>query len=188
MGGTPLAAAGLVVAVIEITGPAATLLLLLPFVVLVVAVLWLNRRARPVAPPSAAEAPLPEAPSAAAPPPPAPAPFPAAEAAGDGAALAALHLAAARDDIAAGHAEAAARHLRASLGAAARERDRAVEAEARLELAELARAAGDLTTACEHWQIARGLFRELARADRLGETERLMRAHGCPTDWVLTDF
>ena len=63
-----------------------------------------------------------------------------------------------------------------------------MHAEARLELAEIARASGDLTTACEHWQIARGLFSDLKHAKGRGKAETLMREHGCPTDWVLNDF
>lgn len=187
---------------IEISGLPALVALLAPFAVLLVVILWLRR------PPSAPE---PSAPQAAAevfravPPldtlPPAadvaPAPAPpvdwaarvaGAEAAGDQRALASAYLAYARAELAAGRTEAAAGHLRTSLRAATQGRSPALQAEARLELAELARAAGDLTTACEHWQIARSLFHDLADAARLGETERLMRQHGCPTDWVLNDF
>jgi hypothetical protein len=61
-------------------------------------------------------------------------------------------------------------------------------AAARLELGELARQDGDLITACEHWQIARGLFHDLKNSARVKSTEGRMRDHGCPTDWVLTDF
>ncbi|MGE0023833.1 MAG: hypothetical protein AB7S70_09410 [Hyphomicrobium sp.] len=117
-----------------------------------------------------------------------PARIAAAEAAGDKAALARHYLAFARDEIARGESRVAAEHLRASVGVAARNKDAVVHAEARLELAELARAEGDLTTACEHWQIARALFFELKEQPSLGETERLMQKHGCPTDWVLNDF
>ncbi|WP_072392160.1 hypothetical protein [Hyphomicrobium sp. CS1GBMeth3] len=112
----------------------------------------------------------------------------AAETAADHAALGELYLASARAEIAKGSAEQAAEHLRASLRAATKSKNLPVQAEARLELAELARLAGDLTTACEHWQIARGLFHKLSDAARLDETERQMRTHRCPTDWVLTDF
>lgn len=117
-----------------------------------------------------------------------PARIAAAEAASDNAALARHYLGFARDEIARGESQAAAEHLRASVGTAARNRDAAVHAEARLELAELARVAGDLTTACEHWQIARALFFEIKEQTSVGETERLMQKHGCPTDWVLNDF
>lgn len=111
-----------------------------------------------------------------------------AEAEGDHVALAGLRLAFARAEITRGCSEPAAEQLRASISAAAKSRNASIHAEARLELAELARAAGDLTTACEHWQIARSLFRGLKQRESLGETERLMRQHGCPTDWVLNDF
>lgn len=104
------------------------------------------------------------------------------------AALPALYLALGQDDIARGQIEEGAGHLRSCIRAAARSRNGAVEAEARLELAELAREAGDLTTACEHWQIARSLFHKLARKSDVAGTEDRMQRHGCPTDWVLTDF
>jgi hypothetical protein len=111
-----------------------------------------------------------------------------AEAAGDIAAAASLNLAWARADIAAGRSSDAADRLRTTVRLAAQSKQAALHAEARIELAELAREAGDLTTACEHWQLARALFHDLKRADRVGDTERLMQRHGCPTDWVLNDF
>lgn len=61
-------------------------------------------------------------------------------------------------------------------------------AAARIELGELARLEGDLITACEHWQIARGLFHDLKNKPRSTAVETRMREHGCPTDWVLNDF
>ena len=66
--------------------------------------------------------------------------------------------------------------------------DKKVHGEGRLELAEMAREDGDLTTACEHWQIARRLFSELGLTAELKRPDALMRQHGCPTDWVLNDF
>ena len=111
-----------------------------------------------------------------------------AEERNDTAALPALYLALGQEEIARGNVEEGAGHLRSCIRTAVRSRNAAVEAEARLELAELARGAGDLTTACEHWQIARSLFHKLARASDVSGTEDLMRHHGCPTDWVLTDF
>lgn len=112
----------------------------------------------------------------------------AAEESKDIAALPALYLSLGQEEIARGNANEGAGHLRSCIRAAARSRNAGAEAEARLELAELARASGDLTTACEHWQIARSLFHKLARATDLAGTEERMRRHGCPTDWVLTDF
>lgn len=188
--------------VIEVTGLAATLALLAPFAVLAVVVARLRRASRPrqsetrtaetprEAPPRDVAA-LPQ-PRRTPPPPAEQADWPArigkAEAAGDHAALAGLYLALARTEIAEGRSEHASEHLRASVRAAAKARDAAAQAEARLELAELARAAGDLTTACEHWQIARALFYDLHQQASLSKTEALMQQHGCPTDWVLNDF
>jgi hypothetical protein len=107
---------------------------------------------------------------------------------GDNATLASAYLSYAKSELADGRAKPAGDLLRSSLQFAARTRNRELQAEARLELAELARAEGDLTTACEHWQIARGLFHDLASKPQLDQTETLMRSHGCPTDWVLNDF
>lgn len=112
----------------------------------------------------------------------------AAEQRQDAQALPSLYLALAQEGVAEGNAETAADNLRSCIRWAAKSRNHAAEAEARLELAELARAADDLTTACEHWQIARALFHKLERKSELSGTEDLMRRHGCPTDWVLTDF
>jgi hypothetical protein len=212
-----VAVAGLVLAAIEIDGPLGTLLLLLPLIVLLIVVVRALRTPQ-LSPPEQSEvkqseilsvmkteAPLttePKEPAVDTVPapveqPPAATPAPKedwprrigeAEAANDLASVASHYLAYARDEIAAGRPERAADHLRSSVRASAKAKLGALQAEARLELAELARAAGDLTTACEHWQIARGLFHQLQQAAELGETERLMRQHGCPTDWVLNDF
>jgi hypothetical protein len=111
-----------------------------------------------------------------------------AEAAGRDQDLAALYLAHARELLAAGRRDNAAAELRKSVRIASRIGDAKVHGEGRLELAELARAEGDLTTACEHWQIARRLFSELGQASDLQKADTLMRRHGCPTDWVLNDF
>jgi hypothetical protein len=200
-----IAAAILAAAVIEITGLPATVILLVPFIALALVVAWLRRprvTARPPERPAGILRAIPDA-DALAPEPASSAPEPVpvsappidwtarirdAEATKDHAALAGFHLWYARAEIAAGRPEPAAEHLRSSLRAAAKSKNAAVQAEARLELAELARSAGDLTTACEHWQIARSLFHGLSDTARLGATERLMREHRCPTDWVLNDF
>jgi hypothetical protein len=55
-------------------------------------------------------------------------------------------------------------------------------------LGDLAHKDGDLTTACEHWQIARALFVELKQDGAHESVEVRMLRNGCPTDWVLTDF
>ena len=61
-------------------------------------------------------------------------------------------------------------------------------ARARLALGDVALSKGDPVTACEHWQIARSLFRELRLSQEHDAVEARMRRNGCPTDWVLTDF
>jgi hypothetical protein len=61
-------------------------------------------------------------------------------------------------------------------------------AEARIELAELARAGGDLTSACEHWQMAKLMFHETGRRGDQDRMADVMRQNRCPTDWVLTGF
>lgn len=111
-----------------------------------------------------------------------------AQAKGDESELADLHLALAREKLAAQRVDEAADQLRKAIRVASRIGKKKTHAEARLELAEIARAEGDLTTACEHWQIARGLFAETKHAKELEKAETLMRQHGCPTDWVLNDF
>jgi tetratricopeptide (TPR) repeat protein len=111
-----------------------------------------------------------------------------AEAKGDESELADLHLALAREKLAARRVQEAGDQLRKSIRIASRIGNKKTHAEARLELAEIARADGDLTTACEHWQIARALFSDLSHAKGRDKAETLMREHGCPTDWVLNDF
>jgi len=63
-----------------------------------------------------------------------------------------------------------------------------VHAQARVTLGDLAHTEGDLTTACEHWQIARAIFVELKQHVDHEAVEARMLRNGCPTDWVLTDF
>jgi hypothetical protein len=111
-----------------------------------------------------------------------------AEAAGETAALAELNLELAERHIAAGELAPAADRLRRSILVAARLRQHGTHASARLLLGDLAEREGDLTTACEHWQIARSLFEELKVADRRRAADSRMRRIGCPTDWVLNDF
>jgi hypothetical protein len=63
-----------------------------------------------------------------------------------------------------------------------------IHAEARIELAGIAIQDGDLTSACEHWQMAKTLFHEIGRRADQDRMADLMRRHRCPTDWVLTNF
>jgi hypothetical protein len=64
----------------------------------------------------------------------------------------------------------------------------ATHAIARMQLAEAAYSTGDLTSACEHWHLAREAFRASGHAEEHARVEKLMRDNGCPTDWVLTEF
>lgn len=99
-----------------------------------------------------------------------------------------LYLDLARARIARGERQDAAELLRKCIRIAAKLGQKPLHASARLELGDLVREEGDLTTACEHWQIARGLFHELKQEADLAASEQRMRQHGCPTDWVLNDF
>lgn len=83
--------------------------------------------------------------------------------------------------------EAVKTHLRRSIIIASRLKDHETHALARLELGDQMAEEGDMTTACEHWQIARQIYWD-AQSDRIGPVDDRMRANGCPTDWVLNDF
>lgn len=111
-----------------------------------------------------------------------------AELANDQEALAALYLERARLELSNDNAAGAGNHLRKSVMLATSHNLKKIHAEARLELAEISEASGDMTTACEHWQMARGLFHELDAQDAIKQTDKRMLSNGCPTDWVLTDF
>lgn len=78
--------------------------------------------------------------------------------------------------------------LQRSIRDAATAKQDEVHARARVVLGDLAHKDGDLTTACEHWQIARALFVELKQDGDHESVEARMLRNGCPTDWVLTDF
>lgn len=107
----------------------------------------------------------------------------------DDAAVAKLSLEMARRSLAAGRPESlAATHLRRAIILASRLGDNATHAAARLELGDLVAGQGDMTTACEHWQIARQIFWDGGESQMLAEADRRMIANGCPTDWVLNDF
>lgn len=132
------------------------------------------------------------------PPPPAPAPPPSAsdisrqikeaEAQGSERGLAGLYLSLAHDHVANNRQAEAREDLLKCIRLAARLGEKDVHARARLELGDLSREQGDLTTACEHWQMARQLFFELKSAAPLAQAETRMRQNRCPTDWVLNDF
>ena len=78
--------------------------------------------------------------------------------------------------------------LRKSIRAAATAGLKETHAKARVALGDIAQAKGDPVTACEHWQIARGLFHELKQQGEHAAVDERMLRNGCPTDWVLTDF
>jgi tetratricopeptide (TPR) repeat protein len=111
-----------------------------------------------------------------------------AEARGESARLPGLYLSLAQCRIEDGETVDAEELLRKSIRGAAGAQLKDTHAKARLALGDLAHRSGDLTTACEHWQIARALFHELKqRRDHEAAEGRMLR-NGCPTDWVLTDF
>lgn len=111
-----------------------------------------------------------------------------AEARGQHEKLPSLYLALARHSLAAEEKADAEEFLRMAIRGAGMADQKDIHAKARLALGDAAHAGGDLTTACEHWQIARTIFLELKqRADHEAVETRMLR-NGCPTDWVLTDF
>ena len=114
-------------------------------------------------------------------------PRPAWELAEEGQTPASL-LARAHEHLAAGAHDEAADLLRACARLASKLKEVGIEAVARLELGDLARSHGDMTTACEHWQLARSLYAELKRVDEVTAAVKRMEKAGCPTDWVLTKF
>lgn len=87
-----------------------------------------------------------------------------------------------------GNVEARMAALRSAAGYGALHGPPSVHAAARLALGEAAYGAGDLTSACEQWQMARTAFLEAGDAEQHDRVEKRMRENGCPTDWVLTDF
>lgn len=111
-----------------------------------------------------------------------------AETAGQKQVLAGLLLQQAQEFLAKGQTAEASNVLTRCIRNAAQSNQRTTHAQARLELGEIARAGGDLTTACEHWQIARTLLLELQKMPEFDVVDRRMRQNGCPTDWVLNDF
>ena len=82
----------------------------------------------------------------------------------------------------------AAALLQSAVRAARQAKLPVIHAEARIELAGIAMEDGDLTSACEHWQMAKTMFHETGRRADQDRIADLMRRHRCPTDWVLTNF
>jgi len=111
-----------------------------------------------------------------------------AEASGEAERLPGLYLSLARCRLEEKNKSDAEDLLRKSIRGAAGTQQKDIHARARLALGDLAHAGGDLTTACEHWQIARALFHELKQGRDHEAVETRMLRNGCPTDWVLTDF
>jgi tetratricopeptide (TPR) repeat protein len=112
----------------------------------------------------------------------------AALAAADNMALAGLYLDLARSYEKLGDGAARMEALRSAAGYGSLHGPHASHAAARLQLAEAAYDEGDLTGACEQWQMARSAFFEDGQVDEHERVDRRMRDNGCPTDWVLTDF
>jgi hypothetical protein len=112
----------------------------------------------------------------------------AATAEGDNGALAALYLDLARAHGLAGDEASRLSALRSAATHGSQYGPHAAHAEARIELAESAFRSGDLTSACEQWQIARMALLKDGQSERHASIEKRMRENGCPTDWVLTGF
>jgi tetratricopeptide (TPR) repeat protein len=112
----------------------------------------------------------------------------AATADGDNGALAALYLDLARCHGLAGDEASRLSALRSAATYGSQHGPHAAHAEARIELAEIAFRAGDLTSACEQWQMARAALLKDGQTERHASIEKRMRENGCPTDWVLTGF
>jgi tetratricopeptide (TPR) repeat protein len=102
--------------------------------------------------------------------------------------LAQLYLELAGEYRKAGDEAASLESLRSAAGLAAKHGPPSTHAEARLQLAEAAFQAGDLTGACEQWQMARMALHEAGQQAAQARVDQRMRDNGCPTDWVLTDF
>lgn len=88
----------------------------------------------------------------------------------------------------AGNASDIEKHLRRAIVLATQLGDTVVHAAARLELGDHVAMRDDMTTACEHWQMARQIYWDESRAAELASVDQRMIKAGCPTDWVLNDF
>lgn len=82
----------------------------------------------------------------------------------------------------------AANDVRGGLILALQQGQKLSQAHARVALGDLCKAGSDLTTACEHWQLARDIFAELKETQSRKDVETRIRQNGCPTDWVLNEF
>ncbi len=111
-----------------------------------------------------------------------------AEASGAHHTMAAMYLVLAAHKRALGLDKEAQAALRSAAGIGAQHGPAHVHAVARLELAQAAFDHGDLTAACEQWQIARNAFQRDSKTAEADNVDKRMHANGCPTDWVLTDF
>jgi hypothetical protein len=107
---------------------------------------------------------------------------------GDQAAVAGLGLALARQAADRGVRADAMGYLRETVIAATKAGRAEEHAAARLHLAAFAVTDGDMTTACEHWQMAKVLFHDMGRRVELDKVAERMRQARCPTDWILTQF
>lgn len=112
----------------------------------------------------------------------------AAEANGEKLTLAPLYLKLALAEYAAGNQTGQLTALRSAAGLGALHGPPSAHAEARIALAEISAEAGDLTSACEQWQIARNAYNDDGNTELTARVDKRMRENGCPTDWVLTDF
>lgn len=107
----------------------------------------------------------------------------------DDAAVARLSLQLARDLMAKDETgEEVKLHLRRAIILSSRLKDDDTHAAGRLELGDIMAKEGDLTTACEHWQIARQIFWDHDAKAKQADVDQRMIANHCPTDWVLNDF
>lgn len=111
-----------------------------------------------------------------------------AEAEGATRRLSGLYLSLAQGRLAEGETRAAADFLRKCIQSATTAGLKEPHAQARVALGDIAQEAGDPSTACEHWQIARLLFHELRQTRDYQAVDARMQRNKCPTDWVLTDF
>lgn len=103
-------------------------------------------------------------------------------------ALAPLYLELSRAHKLRGEMTARMEALRLAAGHGAQYGPASAHGDARLELAEAAYDQGDLSSACEQWQLARTAYLEAKNDVAHARVDQRMRDHGCPTDWVLTDF